>query len=235
MNLKSRAPELCFDCHDDIEELLSDATARHDPLTTGDSCVNCHNPHASSVEQLLLKEPMDLCLSCHDEALESDNGKLANIGQLLADNPSHHGPITQKDCSSCHQVHGGENFRMLAEAYPARFYAPFDEDSYALCFSCHESDMVLDEHTDDLTNFRNGELNLHFLHVNRKVKGGTCRACHNTHASKKPKHITETVPFGEWDIPLNFQQTATGGSCRPGCHKLYRYDRSEPVVNLPQP
>ncbi len=176
----------------------------------------------------------NLCLSCHNKPLKSGGGQVLNMAQLLLDNPNHHGPIAQKDCTSCHGVHGGENFRMLVEAFPAGFYAPFDEDRYALCFSCHEPELALDEETDTTTNFRNGKENLHYRHVNRKVKGRTCRACHNVHASRREKFITETVPFGEWQLPLNYQQTSTGGSCQPGCHRKYRYDREKPVVNVPK-
>ena len=232
--LKASPPGLCVECHDEIEELMEDAPVTHDALTTGKSCAGCHQPHASNVEHILLMEPMDLCLSCHDKPLKSGDSELLNMAKLLKDNPDHHGPIRQKNCSACHAPHGGENFRMLLEVYPAAFYAPFDEDNYALCFSCHEPDIVHDEKTDTLTGFRNGKNNLHYLHVNRKVKGRTCRACHNVHASKRPQHITESVPFGDWSIPVNYRKTATGGSCQPGCHRKYRYDREEPVVNVPE-
>jgi predicted CXXCH cytochrome family protein len=234
MMLNALPPDLCIECHDEIEELMEDSKVTHDALTTGKSCAGCHQPHASDVEHVLLMEPMDLCLSCHDKPLASGDGQLLNMAKLLKDNPKHHGPIAQKNCSDCHAPHGGENFRMLAEAFPAAFYSPFDEDNYSLCFSCHEPDLVLEEETDTLTGFRNGKENLHFLHVNRKVKGRTCRACHDVHASKQPKHITESVPFGDWELPVNYRKTATGGSCQPGCHRKYTYDREKSVVNVPK-
>lgn len=233
MMLPSVAPDLCVDCHDDIGDTMDDAVVTHDALTSGKSCVGCHDPHASDRERLLVKPPMDLCLSCHDRELTNGEGTIKNVASLLRDNPSHHGPITQKNCSGCHQVHGGENYRLLIEPYPAGFYAPFEKERYALCFECHEPDLVEEEETDTLTNFRNGERNLHFVHVNRSPKGRTCRACHDVHASKLPKHITESVPFGEWKLPVNFVQTNTGGGCQPGCHRPYRYDRHTPIVNLP--
>ena len=234
MMLNDSPPGLCIECHDAIGEVMEDATVTHDALTTGKSCVDCHQAHASDVEHVLLKEPMDLCLSCHDKELESGEGKILNIARTLQENPSHHGPITDKNCSGCHEVHGGKYFRMLLEEFPAGFYTPFEEAKYALCFTCHEPDLVLDEETDELTNFRNGEWNMHYLHVNRAVKGRTCRACHNAHASQRPKHITETVPFGEWQLPVNFKQTAKGGTCQPGCHRAYGYDREKPVENVPK-
>jgi predicted CXXCH cytochrome family protein len=234
MNLSTAPPELCLDCHDSIADTLDDATVTHDAVTMEDACLNCHDPHVSKIEHNLLREPMDLCLTCHDKELGNGENKVMNMAKLLSDNPDHHGPIREKNCQACHQVHGGENFRLLIKEYPPEFYAPFQEERYSLCFECHEPDVVQDERTDTLTGFRNGDRNLHYLHVHREVKGRTCRACHNTHASKRPKHITESVPFGNWELPINYRQTATGGSCQPGCHKLYRYDRNKPVVNVPK-
>jgi predicted CXXCH cytochrome family protein len=158
---------------------------------------------------------------------------LVSFKKLLAEKPEHHGPIADGDCTSCHgEIHGGEHFRLLTEDYPTKPYVPYDEARYALCFGCHDSEAFAEERTDDATEFRNGDQNLHFIHVNRTVKGRTCRLCHEVHASKKPKQISEAVPFGEWEIPINFEKTSTGGTCLPGCHRRYRYDRQSPVVNV---
>jgi len=111
------------------------------------------------------------------------------------------------------------------------FYMGFNVENYNLCFSCHDKAIVQDPETTKLTNFRNGEINLHFKHVNKPEKGRTCRACHETHASNHPKHIRESVPFGTWELPVNYQKTETGGSCAPGCHKLKKYDRLKKEKN----
>jgi len=76
--------------------------------------------------------------------------------------------------------------------------------------------------------FKDGQRNLHFVHVNKKVKGRTCRACHEVHASKHPDHTSDTVPFGAggWEYKLNFEKTATGGQCLPGCHERKEYVRA---------
>ena len=86
-----------------------------------------------------------------------------------------------------------------------------------------------------LTDFRNGDRNLHHVHVNRERKGRTCRACHETHASSRDKHIRDSVPFGEggWELPIGFERRANGGSCAPGCHTPYAYDRVDPVPYEP--
>ena len=85
--------------------------------------------------------------------------------------------------------------------------------------------------TTTLTDFRTGDLNLHYVHVNRKKKGRSCRACHETHAASKEKQIRDSVPFGPggWELPIGFEKTNSGGSCAPGCHRPYAYDRIELV------
>ena len=77
-----------------------------------------------------------------------------------------------------------------------------------------------------MTGFRDGDQNLHFLHVNRTEKGRTCRACHEAHSSTVPKHLRETVPFGDWQMPVGYTQTADGGRCAPGCHLPKTYSRA---------
>jgi DmsE family decaheme c-type cytochrome len=230
--LQAETPALCLDCHDDKQEEISAATVKHAAVEIDRNCLNCHDAHMSSIAKNLTMEPMDLCLSCHSKAYESSDGKsIMNIQKWLAENTDHHGPVKQKDCSGCHNPHGSANFKILRSPYPATFYKPFAIENYNLCFSCHEKTLVLDPETTKLTNFRNGNQNLHFTHVNKAVKGRTCRACHETHASNFPKHIREAVPFGSWELPVNFQKTDSGGSCAPGCHKLKKYDRVKKEIN----
>lgn len=230
--LASAVPDMCVDCHDEIGELMEDATLSHSPVSTGKSCSTCHDPHASGWKGMLQKAPMELCLTCHNQEIAIERGKVANIGEGLKKHANHHGPIQDGECQPCHDPHGGKRAALLTAAYPPKFYAPYSEDEYALCFECHEVEAFEDEQTEDATGFRNGKRNLHYLHVNRKVKGRTCRACHSPHYTSHPKQIAEGVTFGKWRIPLNFSPTASGGSCQPGCHRRYRYDREQPIVNL---
>ena len=226
------SPALCLDCHEDKKDEISAATFKHAALDTDKTCLNCHDAHMSNIAKNLSMEPLDLCLSCHDRDYKKDDGKdIMDIKKWLAENTDHHGPIKQKDCSGCHNPHGSQNFRILRNPYPPTFYKPFATENYNLCFSCHEKTIVLNPETTKLTNFRNGNMNLHFTHVNKPVKGRTCRACHETHASNYPKHIREAVPFGSWELPVNFQKTETGGSCTPGCHKIKKYDRVKKEIN----
>ncbi len=227
--LKNDVPDLCLQCHPQINEIMQQATTHHDALTIKKKCVNCHNPHGSDVPKILRDVEMNLCLGCHDEELETPTGTIIDMKSWIEDNPERHGPIRLKNCTACHQPHGSENFRILKKTFPAEFYRPFELETYSLCFGCHEKTLVLDEETTTLTGFRNGEKNLHFLHVNRE-KGRTCRACHEIHAGTKPKRIKDFVPFGVWKYPVNFEKNEHGGSCAPGCHIQRRYDRREEII-----
>jgi len=226
--LKDDPPQLCFSCHTEFKDWLESAGTKHGPVTDANGCTQCHTPHFSAIPHLQKESQPDLCLRCHNKPLDDHNGKkLVNMQALLANNPDRHGPIRDGSCTACHQPHAENNFRLLHDAYPPEFYAPFAMERYQLCFSCHQPDLVKDKSGTGLTNFRNGDRNLHFVHVNRE-KGRTCRACHDVHASKKPFHIREAVPFGKggWMLPINYEKSANGGSCSPGCHRTRSYDRT---------
>lgn len=225
--------DLCLTCHADKEKEVKDATVPHKALDTPRKCLACHDPHVSNYAKQLIKQPAELCLSCHDREYNGQNGPIANMKAVLDNNTDRHGPIKEGDCTGCHNPHGSPNFRMLREFFPQLFYASYNPDNYKLCFMCHEKSIASDETTTTLTNFRNGDRNLHFVHVNKFVKGRTCRACHDAHATNNPKHIRDKVPFAKWQLPINFKKTGTGGSCQPGCHQMYSYDRAKPAVNKP--
>jgi len=228
--VKNLAPFLCYTCHKDIQKIAENSTHQHSVVGDIEGCNHCHTPHASTVNFLLKKDSKSLCLTCHDKPHDlGQNEVLPALTDELEGKEFPHGPVAENDCSGCHVAHGSEYFRLLAKDYPSQFYAPFRKENYELCFSCHSEDLVLTKETSDLTDFRNGDLNLHYLHVNKERRGRTCRSCHATHASNLPKHIRESVPFGTWSLPVGFTKKQTGGSCAPGCHLPKDYDRKDPV------
>ncbi len=234
MILRQDAQTMCLSCHENIRSTVEHARTQHGAVVDGRACLNCHEAHATNHPKVLRNNPMALCMECHNRPLKSPDGTtVADMSPILASGKSLHGPIAEKNCSACHQIHGGDHFRLLTQEYPPEFYAPFKEESYALCFTCHERAIALDPRTTTLTGFRNGDNNLHYVHVNKETKGRTCRACHETHASDHAKHIRDTVPFGKWNMPIGFKKTETGGSCAPGCHVPYEYDRAKPVSYQP--
>ena len=187
--------------------------------------MNCHDPHVAKESSLLLADGTDVCLKCHDKIVKTEKQEFADIIQLLAANPYPHGPVQNRDCSGCHNPHGSPYFRALIGQYPQGFYAPFFVSNYDLCFRCHDSALTTEQRTVSSTRFRDGDRNLHYIHVNKTSHGRTCRSCHEVHAGTNPKHIAATVPFGNWQLPVKFEQTENGGSCAPGCHAPQQFDR----------
>ena len=213
---------LCVDCHkketEKVMGQIARATVVHKPVAEG-KCAGCHAPHASNYNKLLKGGPKDvaLCYSCHTKMEQQTKSALYK-----------HGPVQQEMCSTCHEPHAGYVAKNLRYNFDKKFYNPFDLEVYSLCFKCHKETVVLDKRTTYLTNFRNGDRNLHFLHVNRQ-KGRTCLACHEVHMGSQRRHIRKLTPFGTWEIPINFTLTPTGGKCSANCHIPKEYDRENPV------
>lgn len=211
----------CVECHKDVTPQfvaeLGKVSVPHQPVAEG-KCSGCHAAHATPFANLLLEDPPKLCFLCHQE-----------LGDQVTDAEYLHGPVEDGDCSACHQPHGSGNPLILNAFFPEEFYMPYAEDNYALCFECHASDGAKEEHTTALTDFRNGDWNLHFLHINRE-KGRSCKACHEIHAGPQEKHVRDEVPFGDmWSYPITFTKEENGGNCVVGCHKPKDYNRVEPV------
>jgi predicted CXXCH cytochrome family protein len=214
-----RAPldQNCFSCHENIKKHVEHSNVQHAAMTTADKCANCHNAHASDSRDLLRQRMDQVCLTCHEKMRPTLEGS-----KFL------HGPIRAGSCSGCHDAHGAKFPRLLDRAFPKSFYTAFDPSKYALCFNCHEPQIVLEEKTDSLTEFRDGDRNLHFVHVNRDDKGRSCKTCHSIHGSNLPKHMASEVPFegSNWAMPIEFEKTDDGGSCAPGCHVPKTYSRA---------
>ena len=227
-HIQDEPRKLCVTCHMDIEKLIAQSRIVHSPVNQGQACETCHDGHSSVFPKLLKKSSLDTCLSCHDREITLEDGrKLEDMAALLKENPNHHGPIREADCTACHDPHESSHFNLLRETYPELFYASFNPDIYKLCFKCHRSELVTSQNGRGVTQFRDGDLNLHYVHVNRETRGRTCRACHAVHASKNYAHISETVPYGQWQYKLGFEPKENGGRCDSACHKAREYDRTK--------
>ena len=148
---------------------------------------------------------------------------LLNIEKHLAESTHEHRALNSK-CTSCHNPHFSERERLLTENFTVGIYAEGLEDNFALCFQCHDTDLFNLETTATSTGFRQGDRNLHFVHVN-KEKARNCTACHDIHGAKNTKLIAATVKFGRWDMPLNYIENDNGGTCAIGCQKERSYAR----------
>jgi predicted CXXCH cytochrome family protein len=225
--LKKKMPDLCVECHAKIGKKLAGVKVPHKPLMQEGSCGSCHSAHYSQNKGLLPFEEMTTCLSCHDKD-KLGNPPLRNIKKELAGKKYLHGPIKTGECKACHDPHGSDNFRMLRGSYPANIYVSYKEGTYEACLNCHEKNLLRFADTTIYTNFRNGNRNLHYVHV-VSLKGRTCRICHEPHASNEVKLLKQGGSrFGDWTIPVSFKITSSGGSCAPGCHRPFKYDRNKP-------
>ena len=222
--LVNKTPNLCLDCHTEFEERAT-AKSIHTPSFEGNACMQCHDPHASDERKLLTtKDTKSLCLSCHNKVINKKDGvRLSNIDKILKESTHIHKAV-EGGCTSCHNAHYSERNLLFIEIFPEGLYAKGVEDNFSLCFQCHDAELLTAEKTTSSTLFRTGDLNLHFLHIN-KEKGRNCNSCHDVHAANNTKLIAKTVKFGKWNMPLNYVGNDNGGTCATGCHKEQKYIR----------
>ena len=218
--LKDKEPSLCFPCHEkthpEVLREMKTAKVKHGATKDG-KCSACHTVHSTNFEKQLKASLQTICYTCHEELKDQVTGSKFP-----------HGAVKDSNCNACHKSHGASYPKLLIKYYPPEFYTAFTPTAYALCFECHNKDIVKDKMTTKLTDFRNGSTNLHYTHVVRE-KGRTCRSCHEVHAGDQQKHIRAEIPFGNWSYPIEFTLTENGGSCVVGCHKPFTYDRVKPA------
>ena len=218
-NLLTKPPlDLCFGCHEDLKERMKTEKFTHEAVTEGLACMECHKAHISPLGALLREPSGALCYTCHEDMkARVDAAKFR------------HRPVEDNTCGSCHLPHSSRYAELLLAESPTGGYSAYDPARYALCFSCHDEEIAGERYTETFTDFRNGNLNLHYLHVNKEANGRTCASCHEAHAGNHPKLIRDEALYGNWRVPIKFTKTETGGSCSAGCHEEYAYDRVNPV------
>jgi len=89
------AKVLCSKCHTDFNK---GARYWHGPAAAW-ACLQCHSPHESHNEALLVKPVGTLCAACHDTESKA----------FLASNDAH---TDKENCTRCHDPHGSSD-RML--------------------------------------------------------------------------------------------------------------------------
>jgi predicted CXXCH cytochrome family protein len=103
---------LCFSCHPDLGKTMETGRSKHAAAGKTD-CTQCHNPHNSKLDNLLLARSPDLCLNCHKE-LKAQMGK-----------EKVHSPAS-RDCLRCHQPHASAETALLSQKIQP------------LCGQCHD-------------------------------------------------------------------------------------------------
>jgi predicted CXXCH cytochrome family protein len=102
---------LCLRCHRELIDDLAMPFRSH--MVNEGSCVNCHNAHVASQENLLAAPMETLCLRCHFTD-EETGGKIEGW-------VTHEGTA----CMECHVPHGANNAQYLKTTMPE------------LCLGCH--------------------------------------------------------------------------------------------------
>jgi DmsE family decaheme c-type cytochrome len=109
--LKLNKNKTCFVCHEDIASQFQ-LNERHRLQEGVMDCTTCHDPHEPAARQRLAGFKHEACFRCHTD----------KEGPYLFE----HEASRIEGCTSCHEVHGTPNRRMLTHHSIAD-----------LCYSCH--------------------------------------------------------------------------------------------------
>jgi DmsE family decaheme c-type cytochrome len=146
--------ETCTSCHSRQNHVLWEGS-QHE--TRGLACSSCHSVHSPKSEDKQLKEvtQRELCATCHRDKIS----KLDRSGHM---------PVREQkmECSSCHNVHGTTNVRLLRKG-----------DSISeLCTSCH------------------AEKRGPYLWEHAPSRDG-CVTCHDPHGSSNERMLVAKPPL----------------------------------------
>ncbi|MBN1957143.1 MAG: cytochrome C [Desulfuromonadales bacterium] len=108
--------ELCQGCHYEMVNESFSKNRLHWPLADKTGCINCHTPHASSVDGLLRDQMLDVCGSCHADTLARQERSQTK-----------HQPISDGQCTICHSPHASDNLFLQQE-----------KSTIASCAQCHD-------------------------------------------------------------------------------------------------
>jgi len=176
--LERGIPELCYKCHAQLKEILSQGYL-HSPFQQG-RCLSCHAPHASKLKALLKDDVNSLCLDCH---------KITKI-------------MGRKKCTDCHLPHAGKNKYFLVKTEEelcischeglkeqikkSHIHPPFKDNKCVLCHGAHiSSEFQLRSNPDKLcknchkVNCKVGNISISFATENMN-----CLDCHTGHSSE---------------------------------------------------
>ncbi len=186
--LKTSVPKLCYNCHKDLKQGLSDRHVHF--LFKEGKCTTCHNSHVSKIKGLMNNKVDALCLGCHDELR-----KLINKG-------SKHSALRDNDCTGCHFPHSGENNHLLINKekdlclkchadLSLKFNephacAPFKQGNCSACHDSHasvESNLLLAPPTKQCKECHWPKCKAKDISIASVVADSDCTSCHSGHSS----------------------------------------------------
>ena len=144
----------CETCHNRGPHALWDGSTHE---ARGVACTTCHSVHDAKSDKgsLKAKSQFELCATCHrDKVL-----KLQKTGHM---------PVAEgkMDCTSCHNVHGSTNVKLLKTG----------DNVNELCTSCH------------------AEKRGPYLWEHAPVREG-CTTCHDAHGSSNERMLQAKLPM----------------------------------------
>lgn len=211
----------CIACHPGVDAPAGGGKPVHHPVLQGERCEQCHDPHGSTIPGMLKEPATRTCLNCHGTDVHATDGRtLAAIPEPgESQSKGGHG-----SCGPCHTVHGGSDEALMRARASMVPIGSFQASNYAMCFGCHDQS-IADER--GATWFRDGDRNLHALHLRAGDQSRGCAACHVVHAAAEPRLIAKQVKFegSGWQMEMRFELTRKGGRCGAGCHEALEYSR----------
>ncbi len=150
----SAVSAICTTCHNRGDHAFW-AGSMHDRRNL--TCTTCHSVHApeSTSKQLVKETQLEVCGQCHRDKL----AKLDRSGHM----PVREGKL---QCSSCHNMHGSQNVRLLRVGYSVN----------EACTTCH------------------AEKRGPFLWDHAPVREN-CSTCHDPHGSANERLLVAKLPF----------------------------------------
>jgi len=165
------------------DELVSAGAHLASKGTTG--CLICHSGHGSASDRLLLRTATAdrLCLACHEGDHLKGHGytPVGHPVQVKLSPPQHEFAKSLKSgsddpllhCTTCHQLHGGQNGNLLLGN---------SISESGLCLGCHSGYATLVGSSHDLRLTAPEETNARGVSTTTE---GPCSACHTAHGSAR--------------------------------------------------
>lgn len=162
-----RTASACYQCHDPVNK----GKTVHPALAMEGECTQCHNPHGSTFENLLVRPKNTLCLECHAE-IPAEAGQVSKHSVILEG----------KSCLNCHDPHASD-FDPLLVSSPK-----------SLCLTCHdrEIEITANNETREIVNISQ-KVGLAFPHKPATWDNG-CIICHKPHGSRYNNLLIEPFP-----------------------------------------
>ncbi|MFH1077069.1 MAG: cytochrome c3 family protein, partial [Pseudomonadota bacterium] len=154
--------KLCFTCHKGMLDEVKGGVV-HGLFGRGE-CLECHNAHASSNPDQLIKGGSEGCIECHSD-----------IWQKSSESKYKHTPFVEEPCVVCHNPHG------------SKISGQLNRPAGPLCLSCHETvaDGLKNQKHPHSPALEGNCLVCHAAHSGERGKllvaegGGLCKECHD--------------------------------------------------------